>query len=107
MTPLITDSVNFHAYHVFVVKLDLAILNVDRSQIFYALRAENIGVNVHYLPVGWHPIYQRNGFRKGSCPNGEGAYEQILTLPLWPAMSSEDVDDVLRALKKVIKAYRR
>jgi perosamine synthetase len=95
-----------HAYHLYVVRLDSHLLTVDRARIFAALRAEGIGVNVHYLPVYLHPFYrERFGTGPGLCPNAEAAYEAILSLPIFPDMRDADVKDVVEALWKVIKAY--
>jgi perosamine synthetase len=95
-----------HGYHLYVVELDLDRFNVDRQRIFAALRAEGIGVNVHYLPVHLHPFYREAlGTRPGMCPSAESAYEKILSLPLFPAMSDNDVDDVIEAMWKVTSAY--
>jgi perosamine synthetase len=95
-----------HAYHLYVVQLDPRYLSADRARIFAALRAEGIGVNVHYLPVHLHSYYRETfATRPGLCPNAEAAYERILSLPMFPAMSAADVDDVIEALWKVISAY--
>jgi perosamine synthetase len=94
------------AYHLYVIRLDLACLSADRGQIFAALRAEGIGVNVHYLPVHLHPFYRgRFGGGPGQCPNAEAAYEAILSLPIFPSMDDCDVDDVIEAFWKVVNAY--
>lgn len=96
-----------HAYHLFVVRLDTARLSADRATIFAALRRENIGVNVHYIPVHLHPFYrQRFGLGPGVCPVAEAAYEHILTLPMFPAMTAQDIRDVVDAMAKVVEAYR-
>lgn len=95
-----------HAYHLYVIRLDLDRLSADRARIFSALRAEGIGVNVHYLPVHLHPYYrQRFGTRVGMCPRAEAAYEEMISLPIFPSMSEDDVEDVIEALWKVINAY--
>ncbi|HTW92753.1 MAG TPA: UDP-4-amino-4,6-dideoxy-N-acetyl-beta-L-altrosamine transaminase [bacterium] len=97
-----------HAYHLYVVQLQLERLKVDRARIFAALRAENIGVNVHYVPVHLHPFYRRRfGTKPGDCPVAEEAYDRMLTLPLFPAMSDSDASDVVLALTKVIGVYRK
>jgi perosamine synthetase len=96
-----------HAYHLYVVRLELDRLACDRATVYGALRAENIGVNVHYLPVPWHSYYQRLGYGKGRWPVAEGAYERILTLPLFPAMTDGDVEDVIAAVAKVTGYYAR
>lgn len=93
-------------WHLFVIRLNLERLRVDRATVFRALRAENIGVNVHYIPVPWHSYYQRLGYVKGGWPVAEDAYERMLTLPLWPGMSDDDVADVVEAVRKVCAAYR-
>ncbi|WP_066051375.1 UDP-4-amino-4,6-dideoxy-N-acetyl-beta-L-altrosamine transaminase [Robertmurraya korlensis] len=95
------------SWHLFVLKLQLSKLTVGRKEIFEALQKENIGVNVHYLPVYLHPYYQTLGFTKGICPIAEKSYEEFLTLPLFPGMDEGDVMDVVRGLKKVIKYYRK
>ena len=96
-----------HAWHIFPLLLDLERLAADRRAIFTALRAEGIGVNVHYIPVYWHPYYQRLGYPKGLCPVAERAYERLLTLPLFPAMEDRDVDDVVAAVAKVVGHFTR
>lgn len=93
-------------WHLFVIRLCLERLKVDRATVFRALRAENIGVNVHYIPVPWHSYYRRLGYEKGGWLVAEAAYERMLTLPLWPGMSDDDVSDVVEAVHKVCAAYR-
>ncbi len=94
------------AYHLYVIRLNSAGLRADRARIFAALRAEGIGVNVHYLPVHLHPFYQeRFGTGFGLCPQAEAAYESILSLPIFPAMTDGDVEDVVQALQKVVNTY--
>ncbi|MGY8797024.1 MAG: DegT/DnrJ/EryC1/StrS family aminotransferase, partial [Woeseiales bacterium] len=92
---------------IYVVLLDIDKLKVDRSEVFTALRAENIGVNVHYIPVPWHPYYLNQGYAPGQWPVAENAYERMITLPVWPGMTDADAGDVIAAVDKVISAYRR
>jgi UDP-4-amino-4,6-dideoxy-N-acetyl-beta-L-altrosamine transaminase len=94
------------AWHLYVLRFDLAALRVDRAAIFAALRAENIGVNVHYIPVHLHTAYGGPGSR-GRFPVAEGAYDRMITLPIWPGMQDGDVDDVVTAVRRVVDAYRR
>lgn len=96
-----------HAWHIFPVLLDLDRLTVDRRAVLAALRAENIGAAVHYVPVYWHPYYQARGYPRGLCPRAEEAFARLLTLPLFPGMTERDVDDVLAAVRKVIGHYAR
>jgi len=93
------------AWHLFVIKLNLERLRVGRKEVFAALRAENIGVNVHYIPVYWHPYYQQLGYAHGLCPVAEAAYERLITLPMFSAMADQDVEDVIDAVHKVTEAY--
>jgi dTDP-4-amino-4,6-dideoxygalactose transaminase len=95
------------AFHLYTIRLKPERFSVDRGTVFRALRAENIGVNVHYIPVPWHPYYQSLGYRKGTWPVAEDAYERLLTLPLWAGMTDRDVDDVISAVDKVLKAFAR
>jgi perosamine synthetase len=96
-----------HAWHLYPVRLDLERLSADRRTVFSALRAEGIGVNVHYIPVYWHPYYRGLGYEKGLCPRAEAAYERLLSLPMFPAMTDRDVDDVVAAMRKVLGHFAR
>lgn len=106
VVPLAVHADVSHAYHLYVVQLDFEQLRVDRGGIFSALRAEGIGANVHYVPVHLHPFYRsRFGTGPGMCPVAEAAYERILSLPMFPAMSDDDVNDVIDAVAKVVEAF--
>lgn len=93
------------SWHLYMLQLDLDKLKVGRRGVFEALRAENIGVHVHYLPVYLHPYYQELGFERGLCPTAEKWYESALTVPLFPKMKEEDVESVVNAVKKVLDYY--
>ena len=93
------------AWHFSFARLRLDRLRVDRGAVFHAMRAEGIGVNVHYIPVHHHPYY-RERYPGLSFPVAEAAYERLLTLPLHAGMTGADVDDVVAALDKVTTAYR-
>lgn len=106
VAPLAVRSGVSHAYHLYMVQLELKILTADRAAIFQALRAEGIGVNVHYIPVHLHPYYRQNfGTHKGDCPIAEAAYERLITLPVFPQMTNGDVEDVIMAVQKILEAY--
>lgn len=92
------------AWHFLFARLRLDRLRVDRGAVYHALRAENIGVNVHYIPVHTHPYY-RERFPGLSYPVAEAAYDRLLTLPLHAGMEDRDVDDVVAALDKVADHY--
>ena len=94
------------AWHLYPIRLDLPKFVVGRDEIFRALRAENIGVNVHYIPVHLHPYYRgRFGYRSGEFPVAENAYDSLITLPLFPGMADQDVNDVTAALEKVLEHF--
>ena len=96
------------AWHLYPIRVNPAQLNADRAHIFRALRAENIGVNVHYIPVHLHPYYrERFGYAGGEYPEAEGAYQQLISLPMFHGMSDRDVEDVIAAMRKVAAAYSR
>jgi UDP-4-amino-4,6-dideoxy-N-acetyl-beta-L-altrosamine transaminase len=106
--PMLRDD-RTSAWHLFVIRIRREALRdgIGRAEVFRALRAENIGVNVHYIPVTWQPYYRSLGHGPGECPVADAAYEQLLTLPLFPAMTDGDVDDVVQAIDKVVSAFRR
>ena len=94
------------AWHLYPIRLNLGRLPATREQIFRALRAENIGVNVHYIPVHLQPYYRgRFGYRGGEYPVAENAYEHLISLPMFHGMTDEDVGDVISAVEKVCSAY--
>ncbi len=86
-----------HGYHLFVARVP------DRDRVFTALRDAGIGVNLHYIPVHFHPFYrQRFGTGEGLCPVAEAAYGEILSLPIFPAMSDADVGRVMDEVRRWI-----
>lgn len=92
-------------YHIYVVQLNN--IKASRDEVYKALISENIGVNVHYIPVYYHPYYQERGYKKGICPIMEEVYEKILTLPLYPTMTQADVESVIEGVKKVINFFSK
>jgi perosamine synthetase len=101
--PLTAKNEVLHAYHLYVIRLSLNSTSLDRSVVFNKLREAGIGVNVHYIPVHLHPFY-RNRFdtHLGLCPIAERAYERIISLPMYPALSHEDQDQVIETLYKIL-----
>lgn len=104
--PLAVRAGVSHAYHLYVIRLDPGALRAGREDIFAALRAAGIGVNVHYIPVHLHPFYRRRfGTGPGLCPVAEKAYERILSLPMYPGMSDADVGAVVSAVRRSVEAH--
>jgi perosamine synthetase len=90
------------AWHLYPVR----VVGLDREKVFHALRAEGIGVNVHYIPVHLHPYYrERFGYAGGESPVAEDASERLLSLPMFHGMTDDDVDDVVEAVGKVANRY--
>jgi perosamine synthetase len=88
-----------HAYHLYVIQIDFDALGLKRKSFFRAMRNKGIGVNVHYIPVHLHPFYRRRfGTEPGLCPVAEKAYEQIVSLPIFPVMQDVDVTSVIENL---------
>ena len=93
--------------HLYIIRLDLEKFTCNRKEFFIALAAENVQPQVHYVPVYWFPYYQKLGYKKGLCPVAEEIYKGIMSIPLYPKMSDQDVEDVIKAVKKVVEYYRR
>jgi UDP-4-amino-4,6-dideoxy-N-acetyl-beta-L-altrosamine transaminase len=105
--PAVRVGVN-PAWHLYPIQLSLERLSANRAQVFRALRAENIGVNVHYIPVHCHPYYRdRFGYRRSEYPIAEDAYERLISLPMFHGMSDQDVEDVIAAVEKVIGHFAK
>jgi len=95
------------SWHLYIIRWDLSRYSADRRMIFEALRAENIGVNVHYIPVYQQPYYRNHGYEELRLPKAEAYYENAVSLPIFPKMSDDDVKDVVKAVCKVHKQYRK
>jgi len=94
------------AWHLYPIRVNLEKLTTDRGEIFRALRAENIGVNVHYIPVHLHPYYRdRFGYAAGAYPIAEEAYARLISLPMFHGMTDEDVGDVILAMEKAMGRF--
>ena len=92
--------------HLYILRIKPEALTIDRKQFFAAMDAENICCNVHYIPVYWHPHYEHLGYQKGICPNAEKLYHEIMSLPLYYALSDKDVEDVIHAVRKICEISR-
>ncbi len=106
VVPAVRQDVN-PAWHLYPIRLKLEMLTVGRGEIFRALRAENIGVNVHYIPVHRHPYYRERFKSNESYPVAEDAYERLISLPMFHAMTEQDVEDVIQAVQRVVAYFRQ
>lgn len=93
--------------HLYIIQLKLEKLTCTRREFFDAMSAENVQCQIHYVPVYWFPYYQHMGYEKGSCPNAEEVYKGIMSIPLYPKMSDQDVEDVIHAVRKVVENCRK
>jgi len=106
--PLSVMSEVNHAYHLYVICLNLSDLTADRDTIFSALHAEGVGVNVHYIPVHLHPYYcQQFGTGPGLCLLAEAAYNQMLSLPIFPRLTNSEAEIVISTMQKIVRTYLR
>lgn len=92
--------------HLYIIRLDPDKLTCTRREFFDAMSAENVQCQIHYVPVYWFPYYQHLGYQKGLCPNAEEVYRGIMSIPLYPKMNDQDVQDVIHAVKRVIAFYK-
>lgn len=93
--------------HLYILRLVPEKLSIDRKRFFEALAAENVCCNVHYIPTYYFSYYEKLGYKRGLCPNAEKLYEEIISLPLYYAMSDEDVESVIRAVRKIALYYAK
>lgn len=93
--------------HLYIIRLDFDKLTCTRKEFFDAMSAENVQCQIHYVPVYWFPYYKHLGYEKGLCPNAEEVYKGIMSIPLYPRMTDEDVTDTIKAIKKIAEYYRK
>lgn len=97
-----------HAWHLYIIKLNLDKLTIDRGRFIEELKKENIGTSVHFIPLHMHPYYRDTyGYQQGDYPVAEKAFERIISLPLFPKMSSQDARDVVNAVERVVERFRK
>ena len=93
--------------HLYILRIKPEKLTIDRREFYDAMAAENICCNVHYIPVYYHPYYEKLGYKKGLCPKAEKLYDEMLSLPLYYAMTEKDVEDVIHAVRKIVENCRK
>lgn len=92
--------------HLYILRIRPEKLTIGRAEFFEYMKAENICCNVHYIPVYYHPYYRGLGYEKGLCPKAEKLYDEMMSLPLYYSMTDKDVDDVIKAVYKVVENTR-
>ena len=93
--------------HLYVIRLDLDKLTCTRREFFDAMSEENVQCQIHYVPVYWFPYYRHLGYEKGLCPNAEEVYKGIMSIPLYPKMTDQDVEDTIHAVTKLATYYAK
>jgi len=97
--PLSIQKHALHAYHLYVIKLNLKAFGLSRKKLFQKMRNKGIGANVHYIPAHLHPYYRKNfGTYSNLCPIAEKVYEQIISIPIYPGMTDKDIQKVINVL---------
>jgi len=95
-----------HVYHLYPVQLDVDRLRIDRAQFIGELQKARIGASVHFIPLHRHPFYRQLGYEPADFPSAERIYRGLLSLPLYPKMSADDVADVTAAVREIVLANR-
>lgn len=93
---------SYSGLHLYVIRLKLDELKASRKQVFEALRAKGIGVNVHYIPVHTQPYYENLGFKLGDFPVAEAYYDSAISLPMYPDLTDDQIEYVYQILKEVL-----
>jgi len=104
--PVITprsDSDSYSGLHLYVIRLKLNEISHTHIQVFEAMRAAGIGVNLHYIPVYKQPYYESLGFKAGYCPEAEHYYAEVISLPMYPGLTEAEQNNVIEALQEVIR----
>lgn len=97
-----------HAWHLYVIQLELSRLRISRNEFIDALKKENVGASVHFIPLHLHPYYRDTfGHRSEDFPQASAVFDRIVSLPIYPKMAQEDVQAVIRAVRTVVAQYRR
>jgi len=97
-----------HAWHLYIVQLELERLRITRREFIEALKEERIGTSVHFIPLHLHPYYRETfGYKPQDLPNASAVFERIISLPIYPRMSEVDFERVVTAVTNIIRKYRR
>jgi len=96
------------AWHLYILRLRLEQLSINRDQFISELKKRGIGTSVHFIPLHLHPFYQNKfGYKPGDFPNAESEYRRVLSLPLFPTMSDAEINAVIAAVAEVASAFGR
>jgi dTDP-4-amino-4,6-dideoxygalactose transaminase len=99
-------STDRHAWHLYILRLNLDLLNIDRQSFISELRRKGIGTSVHFIPIPVHPYFAKLGLNPQSCPSAMGIYPRTISLPLYPAMTEDQVHYVAQSVKDIVRLHR-
>lgn len=104
--PPSVEAANQHAWHLYIIQLNLGKLTMDRARFIEEMKARNIGTSVHFIPLHLHPYYKMTyGYSPEDFPEALNVYQRIVSLPIYPGMTDEDVSDVIEAVKDITGRY--
>lgn len=93
--------------HLYIIRLDENVLSCTRREFFDEMGSRGVQPQVHYVPVYWFPYYQKLGYQKGLCPNAERIYKGIMSIPLYPLLTEEEMKYVVDVIKSIVEKYKR
>ncbi|MEM7801488.1 MAG: DegT/DnrJ/EryC1/StrS aminotransferase family protein [Chloroflexota bacterium] len=103
ITPVVHEDRNL-TYHLYVLRLNPEALTIDRGEFIEALKERKIGTSVHYIPVHLHPFYQdQHGYQRGDLPVSEALYDNMFSLPIYPRMTHQDIEDTINAVREIVR----
>lgn len=106
-TPVCEPDVQ-HAWHLYVIQLDLERLKINRDQFIEALKEQSIGTSVHFIPLHLHPYYRDNfGYAPDDFPQATEIYQRIISLPIYPKMTESQIEHVVQGVSKTVQRYCR
>ena len=104
--PPVAENVR-HAWHLYVLRLNLDLLRVDRREFIQELRRKGVGASVHFIPIPLHPYFAKMPLAQGNCARALNLYPRIVSLPLYPALTEEQVHYVADCVKDVLVSSRK
>jgi dTDP-4-amino-4,6-dideoxygalactose transaminase len=107
ITPFIIDDEDVHSWHLYVIQLKLNKINISRDKFIEILAEKGIGTSVHYIPLHFHPYWQKTyDLKSDSFPKSTYAYERIVSLPNYPKMTEEEVDRVIGTVREILLGHK-
>lgn len=104
--PVVSEGTTTHSWHLYVLRIDPTELRIDRDQFIEELKERNVGTSVHFIPVHLMTAYSKKyGYKKGDFPNTEAWFENIVSLPLYPTMTDDDVDYVISSVQDIVHKF--